>query len=121
MNACFIKPCLLLNSIEQFPESQSDDVNNFFPQNRECLHSENIKFYQKQSPKGVQVYNFIKKDILAQVFSYEFCQISKNTFSYRTPPVAASVLWRWSFLFSMWRLSSFLNFMKTWANFTKAT
>ena len=36
--------------------------------------------------------NFIKKEALAQVFSCEFCEISKNTFSYRTPPVAASVL-----------------------------
>ena len=34
--------------------------------------------------------NFIKKESLAQVFSYEFCEISKNTFFYRTPPVAAS-------------------------------
>ena len=25
------------------------------------------------------------------MFSCEFCEISKNTFSYRTPPVAASV------------------------------
>ena len=32
--------------------------------------------------------NFIKKEALAQVFSCEFCKISKNTFSYRTPPVA---------------------------------
>ena len=23
------------------------------------------------------------------MFSFEFCEISKNTFSYRTPPVAA--------------------------------
>ena len=30
------------------------------------------------------------KDTLAQVFSCEFCKISKNTFSYRTRPVAAS-------------------------------
>ena len=29
--------------------------------------------------------NFIKKETLAQVFSCEFCQISKNTFTYRTP------------------------------------
>ena len=29
---------------------------------------------------------------LAQVFSCEFCGISNNTFSYRTPPVAASEL-----------------------------
>ena len=29
--------------------------------------------------------NFIKKETLAQVFSCEFCEISKNTFSYTTP------------------------------------
>ena len=31
------------------------------------------------------------KETLAQVFSCEFLEISKNTFFYRTPPVAASV------------------------------
>ena len=36
--------------------------------------------------------NFIKKEILEQVLSCEFCGISKNTFFYRTPLVAASVL-----------------------------
>ena len=35
--------------------------------------------------------NFIKKETLAQVFSCEFCKISANTFSCRTPLVAASV------------------------------
>ena len=35
--------------------------------------------------------NFIIKETLAQVFSSEFCEISKNTFYYRTPLVAASV------------------------------
>ena len=34
--------------------------------------------------------NFVKKEALVQVFSSEFCEISMNTFSYRTPPVAAS-------------------------------
>ena len=34
--------------------------------------------------------NFIKKETLAQVLSCEFCEISKNTFSYRIPPAAAS-------------------------------
>ena len=34
--------------------------------------------------------HFIKKEILTQVFSCEFCEISKNTFCYRTPLVAAS-------------------------------
>ena len=33
--------------------------------------------------------NFIKKETLAQVFSCEFFEISKNTFFYRTPLVAA--------------------------------
>ena len=34
--------------------------------------------------------NFIKKETLAQAFSCEFCEISNNTFFYRTPLVAAS-------------------------------
>ena len=34
--------------------------------------------------------NFIKKETLAQVFSCECCEISKDTFSYRTLLVAAS-------------------------------
>ena len=34
--------------------------------------------------------NFVNKETLAQVFSCEFYKISKNTFSYRKPPVAAS-------------------------------
>ena len=34
--------------------------------------------------------NFIKKETLAQVFSCEFCEISKNTFYYKTSLVAAS-------------------------------
>ena len=29
---------------------------------------------------GFSLYNFIEKDILAQVFSCEFCEISKNFF-----------------------------------------
>ena len=32
-----------------------------------------------------QACNFIKKETLAQVFSCGFCEISKITFSYRTP------------------------------------
>ena len=35
--------------------------------------------------------NFIKKEILVQMFPCEFWEISKNIFSYRTSPVAASV------------------------------
>ena len=39
-----------------------------------------------------EAFNFIKKETLAQVFSCEFCKISKNTFYYKTPLVAASEL-----------------------------
>ena len=39
---------------------------------------------------GLQLY--FKKKTLAQVFSCEFCEVSKNTYSYRTPLVAASVM-----------------------------
>ena len=35
--------------------------------------------------------NFIKKETLVQIFSCEFCEISKKNFSYRTPPVAVSL------------------------------
>ena len=49
----------------------------------ECL------FYYSVKGCRPAVCNFIKIETLAQVFSCEFCEISKNTFSYRTPPVAA--------------------------------
>ena len=38
----------------------------------------------------LQACNFIKKESLTQVFSREFCEISKNTLFYRTPSVTAS-------------------------------
>ena len=44
-----------------------------------------------------QACSFIKKEILAQVLSCEFCDIFKNTFSYRKPPVAASVMCQYQF------------------------
>ena len=34
--------------------------------------------------------NFNNKETLTQVFSCEFCKISKNTFCYRIPPLAVS-------------------------------
>ena len=42
--------------------------------------------------KLTRKHNFITKESLAQVFSCEFCEISKNTYFYRTPLVAASEL-----------------------------
>ena len=45
---------------------------------------------QKQSPRSCSgCLQLIKKETLAQVFSCEFCYISKNTFFYRTHLVAA--------------------------------
>ena len=38
------------------------------------------------------VCNFIKKETLAQMFSCEFCKISKSTFSYGTLPQTASLV-----------------------------
>ena len=37
-----------------------------------------------------QAWTFIQKEALALVFPCEFCEFSKNTFSYKTAPVAAS-------------------------------
>ena len=41
---------------------------------------------------GADTCIFIKKETLTQVLCCEFCEIAKNTFSYRTPPVAASAM-----------------------------
>ena len=41
-----------------------------------------------------EVCNFVKKEAVTQGFSCEFCEISKNTFCYGTPLVAASVCCR---------------------------
>ena len=43
------------------------------------------KFTGKDMCQGL----FFNKETLAQVLFCEFCEISKNTFFYRTPPVAA--------------------------------
>ena len=45
-----------------------------------------LTYYAKLTGKR----NLIKKETLAQAFSCEFYEISKNTFSYKTPLVAAS-------------------------------
>ena len=59
-----------------------------------CLNCLNVLCIDRSSRPDVfgGACNFIKKETLAQVFSSEFCKISKNTFFYRTPLVAASAL-----------------------------
>ena len=56
-----------------------------FSQKNTCF---SVSFIKLSASKAVL--NFIKKETLALVFSCEFCEISKNTFFYRTLLVAAS-------------------------------
>ena len=46
-----------------------------------------------EAPVQLLACNFIKKETLVQVFSCEFCEISKNNFLYRTPLVAVVTSW----------------------------
>ena len=55
-----------------------------------CYRSSRPEVFWKKG--ALRACNFIKKETLAQVFSCEFCEIFKNTFSHRTPLVAASVV-----------------------------
>ena len=57
---------------------------------------EKVKFTGKHLCQSLffKACNFIKKETLKQVFSCEFCEISKSNFFYRTPPMAASDLTR---------------------------
>ena len=55
-------------------------------------HLRQSLFLNKVAGLRPEVCNFVEKETLVQVFSCEFCKISENIFSYRTPPVAASVL-----------------------------
>ena len=48
-----------------------------------CCANQLTGFYKR-------AWSFIKKETLTQMFSCEFCKISKNTYSYRTPLVVAS-------------------------------
>ena len=54
-------------------------------------HLSQSLFFNKVSGPRVA---FLLKKTLVQVFSCEFCEIIKNTFLYRTPPVATSELCR---------------------------
>ena len=49
-----------------------------------------LQLYSKKRPWH-QACNFIEKETLARVFYCEFCEIFKDSFFYRTPPLAASV------------------------------
>ena len=59
----------------------SNMVSIFFNDDRRIFYSQVYRLDQ--------ACNFIEKETLAQAFFCEFCDISENTFSYRTPLVAA--------------------------------
>ena len=65
-----------------------------FFSSKSTIHSYSLSLnFQKQSPHRCSVNKvFLEVSQNSQVFSCEFCEISKDTFSYRTPPVAASEL-----------------------------
>ena len=56
-----------------------------------------------------ETWNFVKKETLVQVLSYEFCEISKNICSYRTFSVATS---DWQTTASQSNSMSFLQLFK---------
>ena len=49
-----------------------------------------VSFLTKLQALACKACNLIKKETLAQVFSGEFCEVSKNAFFHRTSLVAAS-------------------------------
>ena len=78
----------ILNTWHQiYPENQSSHPEVFC---KKGVLRNFAKFTGKHLCQSLFFKNFFKKETLAQVFSCEFCKISKNTFSYRTLLVAAS-------------------------------
>ena len=62
-----------------------------------CLNeiNKNLQEKTRERPGAVtSACKCIKKETLPQAFSCEFCEISKNTFSNKTPPVAVSERWK---------------------------
>ena len=57
---------------------------------QKCSVKKVFKIHRKTPGPKPKACNFIKKETLAQVFSCEFCEISKNIFFHKTPLVAAS-------------------------------
>ena len=73
-----------------FPEIQKQPSEVFFEKRCSCKFKRKPLCQSLFLEESCRLCNFIKKETLAQVFSCEFCEISKNTFFYRTPLEAAS-------------------------------
>ena len=60
---------------------------------RGVLHRIHMKKYVPDSLfSEAEAWNLIKKETLAQLLSCKFCEIVKATVSFRTPPLAASLM-----------------------------
>ena len=59
-------------------------------------------FFNKVAGLRPGTCNFIKKKTLAQVFYCQFCEIFKNAFFYRTPPVTATDFLKVWEIFMLW-------------------
>ena len=98
---CKNKVVNLISSELRFHESRYKAFtygycNSFAEKNLVCLSETNRNLKKIFKNKVImKTCNFIKKGTLSQVFSCEFCDISKSTFFYRTPLVAVSVLTMW--------------------------
>ena len=82
----------ILNILRTGAVAQRCSVKKGVPRNFEKFTGTHLcqsLFFNKVA--GLRSATFFKKEALAQVFSCEFCEISKNTFSYRTHPVSASL------------------------------
>ena len=69
-------------------------VVSLFPEaaTRRCSVKKVVIEILRNSQENTCAGNFIEKETLAQVFSCEFFEILKSTFSYRTLPQAAAYL-----------------------------
>ena len=87
-SACnFIKKIQRKKNSKEFPEESTDTLMKHWFTTRNIYPSRstlNLKWLTASAC------NFIRKETLTQVFSCGFCEISKNTFFYRTPLVAVS-------------------------------
>ena len=78
---------VLKNFRSSRPEVSAKKVLLEISQNSQESACARVSFLKKWQDSGL---NFVKKQTLAQLFSCELCEMSKNTILHRTPLVAAS-------------------------------
>ena len=74
-----------------------------------------VSFFKKIA--GLQACNFIIIETPTQVLYYKFCEIFKNTFFHRPPPVASSCFckyWQLNVILRIWPMLSYKLITITW-------